>query len=64
MPLLAVDQRRQRTVFGSNPMGMRMDEDWMVVWVESGLEEMQRYLARHAAFEEWYRSRRRPHDER
>jgi len=57
MPL--VDHQRQGTMSGANPMGMTMDEEWMVVWVESGLEEIQRYLAKHAAFEDWYRSRRR-----
>ena len=46
MPLLAMDHRRQGTMFGANQIGMRMDEEWLVVWVETGLEEMQRYLRR------------------
>jgi hypothetical protein len=37
-----------------------IDEAWMQEWVLAGLHELERYLQKQAAFEEYCRSRRHP----
>ena len=35
------------------------DQRWLVEWIEHGLREVERYLGKHALFEDYYAGRER-----
>ncbi len=38
-----------------------IDEAWLTEWASEGIEALERYLAKHAAFSDYLRSRRDLH---
>ena len=43
-----------------NPLA-QIDESWIEEWVSAGLRELERYLQKYAAFEEYCRRRMARH---
>jgi hypothetical protein len=39
----------------------QLDEVWLQAWLRLGFSELESYLAKHAAFDQYCRSHRRPH---